>query len=257
MTTAARFAGKTVLITGAASGIGQAVAVRLAAEGASVVAFDTNEAGLHDTLGKVAAGAASGGRGRSVTGSVANEADVKRIVADVIAKDGHLHSLINMAGILRMMPTTDSTLEQFRSVLEVNLVGTYLCCREALPHLLATRGTIVNAASTSSTFGHPFMAAYAASKGGVLALTRALAWEYLKQGVRVNAVAPGGILTPMITGPREGMASVDASLFAHLQRPDHAFGRPEQVASVVAMLASDDGGWMTGEVVKIDGVVHS
>ena len=257
MSQLARFSGKTVLVTGAASGIGRAVAVRLASEGAAVVAFDKEEAGLRETLDKVAAAAAAGGRARHLTGSVADEADVKRAIGSVIAAEGRLHSLINMAGILRATASHACTLDLFRSVLEVNLIGTFLFCREALPHLLATRGNIVNAASTAALFGHPYMAAYAASKGGVYALTRALAWEYLKQGVRVNAVAPGGIMTPLITGTRDSMAEFDASLFAHLRRPDGEFGRPEQVAGVIAMLASDDGAYMTGEVVKVDGGVHS
>ena len=95
------------------------------------------------------------------------------------------------------------SLAEFQQILNVNLIGTFLCCREAIPALLETKGCIVNAASTSAQFGHPYMAAYAASKGGVYALTRTLAWEYLKQGVRVNAVAPGGILTPMVLAQGE------------------------------------------------------
>jgi NAD(P)-dependent dehydrogenase (short-subunit alcohol dehydrogenase family) len=257
VTQLSRFSGKTVLLTGGASGIGQAIAVRLAFEGASVVAFDVNEAGLRETVTKVAAAATAGGAARYLTGSVANEADVKRAIGDVIAKEGRLHSLINMAGILRASASTEVSLEQFHAVIDVNLIGTFLFCREALPHLLVTRGNIVNAASTAALFGHPYMAAYAASKGGVYALTRALAWEYLKQGVRVNAVAPGGILTPMMTGVRDSAADFDASLFQHMRRPDGGFGLPEQVAAVVAMLASDDGGYMTGEIVKVDGGVHS
>lgn len=253
----ARFSGKTVLVTGAASGIGQAVAVRVASEGAAVVAFDTQEAGLRETMDKVAHAAAAGGRARYLVGSVASEADVRRAVAGVAANEGALHALVNMAGILRSAASHECTLELFRTVIDVNLIGTFLFCREALPQLLATRGSIVNAASTAAQFGHPYMAAYAASKGGIYALTKALAWEYLKQGVRVNAVAPGGIMTPMITGTRDSRVAFDVSLFAHLQRPDGQFGRPEQVAAVIAMLASGDGGYMTGEIVKVDGGVHS
>lgn len=255
----ARFGGKVALVTGAASGIGQAVLVRLVSEGARAVGVDTNEAGLAATVEKARAAASAGGTARTLTGSVANEADVKRIVADVVRTEGRLDVLVNMAGILRACPTLEYPVEDFRAMLEVNLVGTFLFCREALPHLLKTRGNIVNAASTSSFFGHPYMAAYAASKGGVHALTRTLAWEYMKQGVRVNAVAPGGIATPMVAGmagggmPREA----DMSLFMHLSRPDGGRGKPEQVASVVAMLASEDGAFMTGETVRVDGGVHS
>lgn len=256
----ARFAGKVVLITGAASGIGQATLVRLVSEGARAVGVDTNEAGLRETVERAAAAAAAaGGTARSLAGSVASEADVRRIVADVVQREGRLDVLVNMAGILRARPTTEVSLEDFRTLLEVNLLGTFLFCREALPHLLKTRGNIVNAASTSSLFAHPYMAAYAASKGGVYALTRTLALEYLKQGVRVNAVAPGGIVTPMVMGMAAGGLPQDAdmSLFVHLQRPDGQHGRPEQVAGVIAMLASEDGAFMTGEIVKVSGGVHN
>lgn len=257
MNPAARFSEKVVIVTGAASGIGQATVVRLVAEGGKVVGVDTNEAGLRETVTKADAAAANGGKARYVLGSVAEEATVKQIVADVVAAEGRLDVLINMAGILRSHPTTETSLELFQSVLNVNLIGTFLFCREALPHLLESRGNIVNAASTSSLFGHPYMAAYAASKGGVFALTRTLAWEYLKQGVRVNAVAPGGIQTAMTKEQAGRMGGLDRSLFMHMSRPDGVVGQPEHVAAVIAMLASADGGHMTGEVVKVDGGVHN
>jgi len=139
----------------------------------------------------------------------------------------------------------------------VNLVGTFLICREAMPHLLKTKGNIVNTASTSARFGHPYMSGYAASKGGVEAMTKALAWEYIKEGVRVNAVCPGGINTPLKESQGERMGGLDTSLFSHLMRPDYACGESDHVAAVFAMLASDDGSFMTGEIVKVDGGVHN
>jgi len=253
----ARFAGKVAFVTGGASGIGQATVIRLASEGAAVVAFDLNEKGLRETVEKAGAGAGHGGKVRHVVGSTANEADVKAAISGVAAQEGRLDALVNMAGVLRTVATPEVTVEDFRALLDVNLVGTFLCCREALPHLVKTRGSIVNAASTSSLFGHPYMAAYAASKGGILSMTKALAWEYLKQGVRVNAVAPGGIVTPLMLTPREALEKLDAGLFDHMRRPDGVYGRPDQVASVIAMLASEDGSYMTGEIVKVDGGVHS
>lgn len=253
----ARYSGKVALVTGGASGIGQAVVVRLASEGAAVVAFDTNEKGLAETLEQVGAVAAFGGKARAVRGSVSSESDVKAVVAGVASQEGRLDALVNMAGVLRTVATPEVSADAFRELLDINLVGTFLCCREALPHLVKTRGSIVNAASTSALFGHPYMAAYAASKGGIASLTKALAWEYLKQGVRVNAVAPGGIVTPLMLTPREALAKLDGTLFDHMRRPDGVYGRPDQVASVIAMLASDDGSYMTGEIVKVDGGVHS
>lgn len=249
-----RFAGKVALVTGAGSGIGQATALRIASEGGTVIGVDLNEDGLRQT-GERATELA--GSLRYLVCSVADEGSVKSMIGDVLGAEGRLDVLINMAGILRSEPTSSTSLELFQQILNVNLTGTFLCCREALPALLESRGCIVNAASTSAQFGHPYMAAYAASKGGVFALTRTLAWEYLKQGVRVNAVAPGGILTPMVVAQGERMGAYDMSLFQHLNRPDSQFGAPESVASVIAMLASNDGAHMTGEVVKVDGGVHN
>jgi len=138
-----------------------------------------------------------------------------------------------------------------------NLGGTFLFCREALPHLLQTRGNIVNCASTSAYFGHPCMAAYSASKGGIAAMTHALAWEYIKRGVRVNAVAPGGIDTPLVQATPIGLPKdMDYSLLVHLT-PINGYGKPENVASVVAMLASADGAHVNGEIIRIDAGVHS
>ncbi|HSB96701.1 MAG TPA: SDR family oxidoreductase [Spongiibacteraceae bacterium] len=252
-----RYLDKVVIVTGAASGIGQATVIRLVAEGGNVIGVDTNETGLQATVEKAQATAAGGGKARYLTGSVGDEATVKRIVEQVVSEEGRLDVLVNMAGVLRSCPATETTLDLFQTLLTINLVGTFLFCREALPHLLKTRGNIVNAASTSAQFGHPYMVAYAASKGGIFAMTRTLAWEYLKQGVRVNAVAPGGILTPLVMQQATEMNNYDLDLFGHLARVDGAFGQPENVAAVIAMLGSADGAHMTGEIVKIDGGVHN
>lgn len=252
-----RFTDKVVIVTGAASGIGQAVLVRLVSEGATAIGVDINETDLATTISLAQAQASTGGRASSIVASVSNETDVKRVVQQVIAQENRLDALINVAGILCSSPTTETSLEQFLEPINVNLVGTFLFCREALPYLLKTRGNIVNTASTSAFFGHPYMAGYSASKGAVVSLTHALAWEYMRQGVRVNAVAPGGIDTPLVHAQRSRMVGLDQSLFQHLSHPDRRLGQPAQVAGVVAMLASDDGAFMTGEVIKVEGGVHN
>jgi NAD(P)-dependent dehydrogenase (short-subunit alcohol dehydrogenase family) len=258
MATASRFEGKVVIVTGAGSGIGRATLVRLVSEGAIALGVDLNQAGLDETLAEAAATAGHGGRATAASASVSDEGDVKRVVADFTAREGRLDVLVNMAGILRSSHTTETSLDQFMALIQVNLVGTFLFCRAALPHLLETGGNIVNAASTSVEFGHPYMAAYSASKGGIAAMTHSLAWEYVRRGVRVNAVAPGGINTPMVQNTPAGFPEgVDGMLFMHLTPPDQRFGVPENVAGVIAMLASADGAHINGEIIRIDGGVHS
>ncbi|KAF9348703.1 hypothetical protein BGX26_012916 [Mortierella sp. AD094] len=252
-----RFSNKVVIVTGGASGIGQAVVRRFAQEGAIVIAFDVNEAGLIEGAEQVKQIATAGGRSSYIVGSVSDEDAVKKAVQDVVDREGRLDALINVAGIIRSKSILETSLEDFMEPINTNLIGTFLFCREALPHLLKTKGNIVNTASTAVHYGHAYMAAYAASKGGVESMTKALAWEYIRLGVRVNAVAPGGIETPLSKGNQGNLADVDVSLFQRLIRPDYLWGKPDQVASVYALLASEDGSFMTGEIVKVDGGVHN
>ena len=245
-----RFAGKSVIVTGGASGIGRATVLRLAAEGARVLAFDLDEKGLsalqaeHPDLSVRA-------------GSAADEATAHSVVAQWVEQAGGLDVLVNMAGIIRSGHAAAMSYDAFMSCVTVNLGSTFLMCREALPHLERTGGNIVNAASTSSHFGHPFLTGYAASKGAVAAYTQSLAWEYLKRGVRVNAVAPGGIETPLAKSVQTGMVEdADWELYGHLS-PINGFASPDKIAGVIAMLASEDGGHMNGAIVRIDGGVHA
>lgn len=246
-----RFQEKRIVVTGAGSGIGRATVVRLVEEGAHVFAVDQSADGLAKTCDLV------DGKITPFTLSVTDEAAVKALFQD-IEQSGNLHGIANLAGILAATHTDQTSVEAFRQIIDVNLIGTFICCREALPLLEKSGGAIVNAASTSSFFGHPFMAAYSASKGGIASMTKAIAWEYIKRGVRANAIAPGGIATAMTEGiQRNFPENVDMSLYMHLSRPDFQVGQPEQVASVIAMLLSDDAAFMTGEVVRIDGGVHA
>lgn len=249
-----RFENKIVLVTGAASGIGRACVARFVAEGAVVIAIDQNEDGLKETINNL-------GQTDSVYRlcSVNNEDEVKQLYQSIISRYFRIDVLVNMAGILRASYTSETSLSDFMQLINVNVVSTFLMCKYALPHLLNTKGNIVNAASTSASFGHPYMAAYSASKGAVAAFTKSLAWEYLKTGVRINAVAPGGINTPMTAhNPLTPLGDqYDPSLFIHLSRPDGKMGDPASVAGLIAMLASDDASFMTGEIVKIDGGNHN
>ena len=250
-----RFEGKAAIVTGAASGIGQATVIRLAEEGCRVLAVDVNAEGLGHTVDAVEKRGTHGGRAVAHIGDVGDESSVKETVRAAVAEFGKLDVLANIAGIMRTAHSHECSTELWDLVIRVNLTGTFLMCREALPHLLETGGNIVNSASTSSTFGHPWMAAYASSKGGVLALTQSLAVEYCKRGVRVNAVAPGSVDTG-ITNGIEFPEGIDAKLIYRIMSPT-GMGQPEDVAGVVAMLASADGAHMTGSLVRIDGGTHA
>jgi NAD(P)-dependent dehydrogenase (short-subunit alcohol dehydrogenase family) len=248
-----RLAGRSALVTGGASGIGAATALRLAAEGATVLAVDLDAEGLERTVAALPAEAT--GAITPHVADVSDEAAVAEAVAAAVEQGGGLDVVANIAGILRAAHSTEHSLELWDQVIRVNLTSTFLVCRAALPHLLDGGGAIVNSASTSAEFGHPWMAAYAASKGGVAALTHSLAVEYAKRGVRVNAIAPGSVRTSMTKG-LDFPADADFDLLPRIMSPTGP-GDPASVAAVVAMLASDDGAHITGEVIRIDGGTHS
>jgi NAD(P)-dependent dehydrogenase (short-subunit alcohol dehydrogenase family) len=248
-----RLTGKSALVTGGASGIGAATALRLAAEGATVLAVDIDAVGLQRTVDALP-GEATG----SITSHVADvsdEASVEEAVSTAVQVGEGLDVVANIAGILRAAHSTEHSLEMWDQVIRVNLTSTFLVCRAALPHLLDGGGVIVNSASTSAEFGHPWMAAYAASKGGVAALTHTLSVEFSKRGVRVNAIAPGSVRTGMTKG-LDFPEDADFDLIPRIMSPIGP-GAPESVASVVAMLASDDGAHISGEIIRIDGGTHA
>ncbi|MFJ9366646.1 SDR family NAD(P)-dependent oxidoreductase [Nocardia sp. NPDC101769] len=253
-----RFDGRRVVITGAGSGIGRATVHRILAEGGQVVGADVNEAGLAETA-KQAAENGNGDRLTTLVVDIADEASVKAGVANAVEALGGIDALINAAGILRSAHTHEMPLADFNKIIAVNLTGTFLMIREALPQLLASdKGVIVNFTSTSAFFAHPYMSAYAASKGGIMSMTHALAAEYSKQGLRVVAVAPGSISSDMTDGRGPGLpADADLSLFMKLAPGiGQGFASPDTVAGVVAMLASDDGAFITGTEIRIDGGTH-
>lgn len=179
-------------------------------------------------------------------------------MAAAIEAWGRLDVLANIAGMLRTVRTHECDLDTWNRIVAVNLTGTFLVTRAALPHLMTTRGAIVNAASTSGEFGHPWMAAYASSKGAIASFTHTLAVEYALDGVRVNAVAPGSVtsgITSSVEFPPD-LSKDESRLVRRIMSPT-GFGDPADVASVVAMLASDDGRHITGEIIRIDGGTHA
>jgi NAD(P)-dependent dehydrogenase (short-subunit alcohol dehydrogenase family) len=262
-----RYADRRVLVTGGGSGIGQACVLRTLAEGGRVAAADISAAGLDDTA--VKAGAAAD-RLSKVVMDIGDEESVTAGVAEALTALGGLDTLVNAAGILRSSHLASTTLADFEQVLRINLVGTFLVTRECIAALHEGRGpAVVNFSSTSAQFAHPYMAAYAASKGGVLSMTHAWASEFAKAGIRFNCVQPGSISSGMTDGTGASRQSVgpglpddaDFTLFAKvapmLPLDDGAiFANPDSVAGVVAMLGSDDAYFITGTEVRIDGGSH-
>lgn len=244
-----RFADKVVLITGAASGIGRATARRLASEGALLFATDLQGPALEDVAKGIRE---AGGTIETRLHDVSDAARCKEIVAECLSHYGRLDVLCNIAGILHFSHTHEHSDEDWERILAVNLNGTFFMCRAALPHLLETRGNIVNMASTAALAGHPWTAAYSASKGGIRALTSTIAIEYAKAGLRANAVCPGSVETP-IHEAFELPDGADPKLLRRIMPPDRVFRGPEHVAGVIALLASEDGAHINGESIRVDG----
>ena len=262
-----RYTDRRVLVTGGGSGIGQACVLRILAEGGRVVAADISAAGLKDTLAKAGAAASTLS---TVVMDVGDEESVKSGVRQAIEFLGGLDTLVNVAGILRSAHFAETTLADFEQVLRINLIGTFLVTRESLAALRQGNGpAVVNFSSTSATFAHPYMSAYAASKGGIQAMTHALAAEFGKEGIRFNSVQPGSISSGMTDGTGESKQSVgpgfpdgvDYKLFTRvapgLPLPGGAiFADPNAVAAVVAMLGSPEAFFVTGTEVRVDGGAH-
>ena len=264
--TLARYADRRVLITGGGSGIGQATVLRILDEGGRVVAADISEAGLQDTVAK----AGAHDELSTVCMDVGDEASVRDGVAQAIDAAGGLDTLVNAAGILRSAHFVDTTLADFETIVRINLIGTFLVTREAIPALRqGNAAAVVNFSSTSASFAHPYMSAYAASKGGIQAMTHALALEFSKERIRFNCVQPGSISSGMTDGVGASRQSIGPGLpadmdFALLGKITSMlpldggamFAQPDAVASVVALLGSPDAFWITGTEMRVDGGTH-
>ena len=238
-----RFDGKAALVTGGGTGIGRAVAAGIADEGGSVVVVGRRLEPLRELA------ATRPDRIRFTQADVAQSGDVRRAVAFTVEQLGGLDVLVNNAGLSHMGPLADLSDGAMRAMLDINVLGPLVAMREAIPHLVARRGCIVNVTSVTARGAAPGMAAYGGTKAALEQITRALAVELGPAGVRVNVVAPGLTITDMA---REFLD--EAAIEQTAQRtPLRRAGTPEEVAEAVLFLASDNAAWITGQVVQSSG----
>ena len=244
-----KLAGRTAIVTGAARGIGKALAARLAADGAAVVIADIEG---HEAA--AAALTASGARALGLKVDVSSESDTARMAERALEAFGRIDILVNNAAMfatVRIGAFEDIPIAEWKRLLEVNVVGVALCCRAVTRHMRERgSGRIVNIASAAPLKGVPEFLHYVSSKGAVIAMTRGLARELGRDGITVNAVAPGLTLSDATVGRAEHLRNHDASVrMRAIPRPQ----RPDDLAGAVSFLASDDAAFMTGQTVVVDG----
>jgi NAD(P)-dependent dehydrogenase (short-subunit alcohol dehydrogenase family) len=242
-----RFDGKAVLVTGGASGIGRAVTLRLAAEGAQVLALDVNAAGLAETA-ELAAGA--GTKVHVRTTDVSSRDECRAAVEEAVGLFGRLDVLGNVAGIARGDHVTDVGEDSYRRMMGVNVDGPFFLSQAAIPHLLASSGNIVNIASNAGLMGQAYTVVYCMTKGAVIQLTKALAMEYVKTPLRVNAIAPGGVDTSL-TANYQMPADVDFDLVGRYTG-FRGYAQPADIAALFSFLASDEAENIHGSILSSD-----
>ncbi len=242
------FKGKTALVTGAAQGLGKEIALDLAKNGAALVLSDIQ---YPEETGKEVQ--KTGGRWIAVQTDIADEAQVAELVGKAASEFGKVDILVNNAGVsqLNYIPSEDLPLKEWDNIIRINLTGTYLCCKHVGKRMIQTGGgSIINIATTAGFTGVPRAPAYAASKAGVILLTKSLALEWARYNIRVNAIAPHYLETPLTEGLR-----TSERVFNSLtkQIPMKRFGKASELLGPMRLLASDASSYMTGSVIVVDG----
>lgn len=246
--------GKVALITGAGSGIGRAAAQRFAAEGCAVAVIDMAAPAAEETAGKIVA---DGGRAMACPANVTIDTEVRAAVARTVEAFGSLDVLYNNAGVNSSGSVADATEEDWDRCFAVNVKGTFLCSRAAVAHLAASgSGAIVNQASVAALVGVPNFAAYCAAKGAVVALTRSMAIDLAPRGIRVNAICPGTVFTPLMEPMLRARGDGDMEIGLArtvVKYPIGRLGTPEEIASAALFLASAGASFLTGSILAADG----
>jgi NAD(P)-dependent dehydrogenase (short-subunit alcohol dehydrogenase family) len=243
-----RFVDRVSLVTGGGSALGRACCLLLAREGARAAVLDIDRESAGTTAREIRS---ADGEAAAHYCDVGDPASAREAVSWAATELGTPSVLCNVAGIQQYARAETLSHESWNRILQVNLTGTFLMCQAVLPHLLETRGAIVNVSSLAGLMGLPYDSAYCASKGGVVMLTKALAKEFADRGVRVNAVAPGAIETPMLAIPFP--EDVSPEVMQLIPRTPLGACRPEEVAEVIAFLASEGAHHLTGAVIPVDG----
>ena len=241
---------RAVLVTGGASGMGRATALLLAREGTAVAVVDRAADAAEDVAREITSG---GGNAIAASADVGREAEVAAAVASTVEAFGGMDGVVTSAGIFHggdLKPLGEVELDDFLFVLQVNLAGTFLAIKHAVPHLVERNGAVVTIASTAALKGHGYGSGYTASKGGVAALTRLAAVQYGRHGVRVNCICPGGVDTPMTAGTWD-RPEAQERIRRHV--PLQRVAQPEEIASVAAFLLSDAASHLTGQTIAVDG----